>query len=154
LRDADLPSRHYDLIFARLVFLFFPNPVIHLRKLARVLKPGSVLAVQEYHRDSFVLIPKPDGWSRLIEAERAVYAATGADVNIGTRLPVLREAGLRATEILPTIKVGGPCSAVWKWLSGYFLGIMYRYARLRPLDARRAQQIRRADVVTSCRCRG
>jgi len=145
LLDADLPSRHYDLIFARWVFLFLPDPVMHLRKLARALKPGGFLALQEYHRDSFVLIPKPVEWTRLIAAERAMYEATGADVNVGARLPTLyREAGLRPLDVVPTIKVGGPRSHVWKWLTGYFLGILDRYAQQRPLDASAARRIRRA----------
>lgn len=104
-----------------------------------------MLALQEYHRDSFVLIPRPSEWTRLIEAERATYEATGSDVNVGARLPTLfRRAGLRPLEVVPTIKVGGPRSDVWKWVSGYYLGILDRYARQRPLDVRAARRLRRA----------
>jgi hypothetical protein len=91
-----------------------------------------------------VLIPKPVEWTRLIAAERAMYEATGADVNAGARLPTLfRKAGLRPLDVVPTIKVGGR-SHVWKWLTGYFLGILDRYAQQRPLDANAARRIRRA----------
>jgi hypothetical protein len=33
---------------------------------------------------------------------------------------------------------------VWRWLSAYYLGILDRYARQRPLDASAARRIRRA----------
>jgi SAM-dependent methyltransferase len=145
LLDADLPTRHYDLIFARWVFLFLPDPIAHLRKLARALKRGGVLALQEYHRDSFVLIPRPDDWRRLIEAERAMYDASGADVNIGTQLPLMfRQAGLRSTAVVPTIMIGGRRSEVWRWLSDYYLGILDRYARQPPMDVSAARRLRRA----------
>ncbi len=43
LIDAPLPRATYDLIFARWVFLFLPNPDAHIRKLVRALKPGGLL---------------------------------------------------------------------------------------------------------------
>ena len=54
LIDADLPANTYDLIFARWVFLFLPDPAAHVKLLARALKPGGVLAIQDYHRDTFM----------------------------------------------------------------------------------------------------
>src|SRR5207237_10247138 len=45
LIDAALPPNTYDLIFARWVFLFLPDPEAHLRKLAAALTPGGLLAI-------------------------------------------------------------------------------------------------------------
>jgi SAM-dependent methyltransferase len=147
LLDADLPAQAYDLIFARWVFLFLRDPIGHLKRLVRALKRGGVLALQEYHRDSFVLIPRPEDWTRLIEAERAMYEASGADVNIGTELPLMfRQAGLRPAAVAPTIMIGGPRSDVWRWLSDYYLGILDRYARQPPLDASAGRGLRRAGL--------
>src|SRR5438270_4919619 len=42
LDDADLPRGRYDLIFARWVFLFLPDPARHVRLLADALAPGGV----------------------------------------------------------------------------------------------------------------
>ena len=52
LIDAPLPRNTYDLIFARWVFLFLPNPEAHLRKLVAALKPGGVLAVWSAAQDA------------------------------------------------------------------------------------------------------
>ncbi len=144
LLKAPLPRRFYDLIFTRWVFLFLPDPERHLRKLVRALGPGGLLAIEDYHRETFVLVPRPPEWAHLLAADRAFFASQGGDVSIGGRLPELyRRAGLRLVEVMPTIKVGRPGSAVWKWLSTYFLGVLDRYARLSPFTRAEAARLRR-----------
>src|SRR5262249_147286 len=118
LIEAPLPRNEYDLIFARWVFLFLPNPEAHLRKLVGALKIGGLLALEEYHRESFALIPRPPDWGELLAADRAFFASQGGDASVGARLPQLyRKAGLKVVEVVPTIKVGRPMSAVWNWLT-------------------------------------
>ena len=120
------------------MFLFLPDPVMHLRKLARALKarrfagpPG--ISSRLVRADS-----EAGGVDAADRSGAREYEATGADVNVGARLPTLfGEAGLRPLDVVPTIKVGGPRSHVWKWLTGYFLGILDRYAQQRPLDEAR-----------------
>jgi SAM-dependent methyltransferase len=144
LIDAPLKRSSYDLIFARWVFLFLPHPDAHLRKLAQALKPGGRLAIQDYHRDTFALIPRPPEWFTFILADRAFFASQGGDVSIGWRLPDLyREAGLTLTDIEVTIKTGRPKSPVWNWLTTYFMGVMDRYAEFPPFDPARAAHLRR-----------
>lgn len=142
LADADLPEARYDLIFARWVFLFLPDPAQHVERLARALKPGGILAVQDYFRDTFCLVPRPADWDALVEADRRFFALNGGDVNIGTRLPALFEgAGLEVIDIVPHTKSGRPGSPVWKWLTAYFLGVLERYATLGPLSPEAAHRI-------------
>lgn len=144
LIDAPLQRAAYDLIFARWVFLFLPNPDAHIRKLARALKPGGLLAIQDYHRDTFALIPRPPEWFMFILADRAFFASQGGDVSIGSRLPDLyRDAGLALTDIEVTIKTGRPRSAVWNWLTTYFMGVMDRYAEFPPFTPAQAAHLRR-----------
>jgi SAM-dependent methyltransferase len=145
LRAAQLPRAHYDLVFARWVFLFLPDAEAHLRLLARALKPGGRIAIQDYHRETFVLVPRPGEWNDFMAADRAFFAAQGGDVSIGGRLPGLyRKAGLEVVGVTPTIKSGGPGSAVWRWLTTYFLGVMPRLAALRPFTPAKAARLGRA----------
>lgn len=150
LIDTPLPRAWYDLVFARWVFLFLPNPEAHLRKLVRALKPGGMLAIQDYHRDTLALIPRPPEWNNFISADRAFFASQGGDVSIGGRLPTLyRRVGLKVEQTVATIKTGRPDSAVWRWLSWYFLDIMHRYAKSPPFTARDAARLRRQWLAAS-----
>jgi SAM-dependent methyltransferase len=144
LIDAPLPRAAYDLIFARWVFLFLPDPAMHLEKLVRALKPGGLIALQDYHRETFGLVPRPREWANFMAADRAFFATQGGDVSIGGRLPVLyRAAGLRVVDTVVTIKIGRPGSPVWNWLTTYFMGMMDRYARLPPFSRAQAAGVRR-----------
>lgn len=145
LAESKLPRAHYDLIFARWVFLFLPDPQSHIRKLARALKPGGLLAIQDYHRETLALVPRPPEWYDFLLADRAFFAAHGGDVSIGGRLPDLyRHAGLDVVDTHVTIKTGRPNSPVWRWLTTYFMGVMDQMADYAPFSPDAAVRLRRA----------
>ncbi|HET6372439.1 MAG TPA: class I SAM-dependent methyltransferase [Candidatus Polarisedimenticolia bacterium] len=144
LMDAPLPKARYDLIFMRWVFMFLPDPERHLRKLAAALKPGGLIAIEDYHRETFVLLPRPPEWAAFLEADRAFFASQGGDASIGGRLPFLyRKVGLTLEELVPTLKVGRPGSAVWKWISTYLVLVLARYTTYPPFSKAQAERLRR-----------
>jgi SAM-dependent methyltransferase len=144
LIDAPLPRSTYDLIFARWVFLFLPQPDAHIVKLARALKPGGLLVLQDYHRETFALVPRPLEWDSFMAADRAFFASQGGNASIGGRLPDLyRAAGLKVVAIDATIKTGRLNSPVWNWLTAYFMGVMDRYAAFAPFSPAQAASLRR-----------
>jgi SAM-dependent methyltransferase len=150
LADADLPRAHYDLIFARWVFLFLPHPDRHVRKLAAALKPGGLLAIEDYRRETLSMIPAPAAWPAFLAADAAFFATQGGDASIGSRLPLLLEkAGLDVVDITPTVKSGHPGSPVWTWLSTYFLGVMDQLAQLPPFDPAQAASLKRQWLVNA-----
>jgi len=141
---APLPRATYDLIFARWVFLFLPDPVAHVRKLAAALKPGGLLAIEDYCRATLRRIPEPPHWENFLEADLAFFASQGGDANIGARLPdVYERAGLDVVDVMPTIKWGRAGSPVWNWVSSYFMGVLPQLARFAPFDAVQASRVRR-----------
>jgi len=141
LIDAPLPAKKYDLIFARWVFLFLPEPEKHLRKLARALKPGGRIAIQDYHRDSMALYPVPKDWPALMAADQAFFKTQGGDASIGGRLPGLyKKIGLFPESANATLKTGFADSPTWEWASWYFLDMMPRLGRLRPFTPAAARR--------------
>ena len=144
LIDAPLPRGEYDLIFARWVFLFLPKTEAHVRKLVSALKPGGLLAIEDYHRETFAMIPLPPEWNDMMAADRAFFASQGGDWSVAGKLPdMYRRAGLSLVEITPTIRTGGPRSPVWRWITKYFFGVFDRYAKIPPFSPAQATTLRR-----------
>lgn len=145
LIEADLPGGHYDFVFARWVFLFLPDPDAHLETLSRALKPGGLIGIQDYHRDTFGLVPRPPDWEALVAADHAFFRSQGGDANIGARLPLLfGAAGLDLVDVTATTKTGHPGSGVWEWLTTYFLGMLEPYSRFPPFTPAAARRIEKA----------
>ena len=144
LADADLPRNHYDVIFARWVFLFLPDPAAHVRQLAAALAPGGVLAIQDYCRETLLMVPTPPEWRAFVAADEAFLATHGGDASIAGRLPAMyRKAGLEVVDVTPTVKAGHPGSPVWTWLTTYFFGVMDEMAQRPPFSAAQAKRLRR-----------
>lgn len=142
LLDAPLPDGRYDLVFARWVFLFLPDPLAHLRKLAKALKPGGRIAIQDYHRDGMALEPRPRDWDAFMAVDRNFFLQEGGDANVGRRLPGLyKKAGLLPVETVATVKTGAPGSDVWEWVTSYFLGVMPRLGRVKPFTPAAARRL-------------
>lgn len=142
LRDATLPAATYDLIFARWVFLFLPDPRSHLRLLLRALKPGGRLALQDYHRETLAMVPLPEEWPDFLAADRAFFASEGGHASIGSLLPDLfHEVGLEVVDVTAEVKTGHPGSAMWSWLSSYFLGVMDRLGEIPPFTPTAARRL-------------
>jgi SAM-dependent methyltransferase len=148
LAETKLPRATYDLIFARWVFLFLPEPDQHVRQLVSALKPGGVLAIEDYRRETMSMIPCPPEWAAFMAADAAFFATQGGDASIAGRLPGMFErAGLHVVDITPTIKTGHPGSPVWSWLSTYFLGVMDQLGRLRPFTPPSAKSLTRQWIA-------
>ncbi len=125
LAEAALPARTYDLIFARWVFLFMPDPAERIAQLAAALRPGGLLAIEDYERNTLRMLPTPPAWDAFLAADHAFFASQGGHASIAGLLPgYYARAGLTLVEMTPTIKTGHPGSPVWRWLSAYFLGVM------------------------------
>lgn len=151
LAEVRLPRTHYDVIFARWVFLFLPEPAARVRQLAAALRPGGLLAIEDYQRETLRMLPPPAAWQRFLAADRAFFESQGGDASIGARLPALyTAAGLEVVDITATVKSGHPGSPVWNWLSNYFLGgVIDRLAGLDGFTAADARQLSRDWIAAS-----
>jgi SAM-dependent methyltransferase len=79
VRDP-LPERRFDLIHARLVLLYLPERAAVLGKLARALKPGGWLQLDEFDISYGPPLagPDPELYQRFLDAEAKLTRAAGA----------------------------------------------------------------------------
>jgi len=119
LMDTDLGGPH-DLIVARWVFSFLPDPAAAIRRAVERLAPGGRILIQDYNHDGVRVFPRLPAFERAISAYRAAYAASGGDLWIGPSIPgMLRAAGLRVDTISPAVKTGPPGSPTWRWVERF-----------------------------------
>jgi SAM-dependent methyltransferase len=121
IESAPLAPSSFDLAFARWVLSFPPRPDACIAALASALKPGGLLAIEDYNHEGISLFPDSAGFRAVVRATRAWYASKGGDVWIAGRLPALaRAAGLEPVEITPSVLAGGPDSPAFRWASAFF----------------------------------
>jgi SAM-dependent methyltransferase len=98
---TDMPvEQAFDAIVGRLVLMHQPDPVAMLRKLARVIRSGGVVAFQEFDITGARSFPPAPTFDRCIQWIGAAFTQTGVDTRMGMKLyPAFLAAGLPAPAI-------------------------------------------------------
>ena len=92
-----------------------------LARLAKALKPGGVLAIEDYNHHGVSAYPHSAGFWAIIEATRAMYKSEGGDAFVAGRvLPAMAAAGLELVDLTPNVLAGGPETAVFQWGHDFF----------------------------------
>ena len=98
-RDTGLPADGFDLVHARTLLVTIPAPEEVVAELARLARPGGWVAGQEPDVEHSLCYPPLPGWDRLRELLRLAFVRSGADPDVGRRLPELfRAAGLEQVQ--------------------------------------------------------
>jgi ubiquinone/menaquinone biosynthesis C-methylase UbiE len=119
--DTPLPEHYYDLVFIRWVIGFVPDPTAFLAPLISTLKPGGIIAVQDYVHEGCSFFPTGGILDRMPEAIRAWWRAGGGDPFVAAKLPsVMKALGLQMIDYTPNCLAGGPDNPVMEWM-GRFL---------------------------------
>jgi len=94
-------DERFDAVVGRFILVFLPERVEIIRRLARLLRPGGVIAFQEPVREATQTINAHLPLQHVCGARlREVFAQAGADTEIGGKLFALfQEAGLRAPQL-------------------------------------------------------
>jgi SAM-dependent methyltransferase len=121
VESADLPGRTYDLIFARWVIAFVPDPAKFLAKLLPALKPNGIIALQDYYYEGLSLYPRGGAFDGMSDVVRAHYRSGGGDAYVTGTLPTLfRKHGVKTIDFSPHSLAGGPGSAIMEWGHRFF----------------------------------
>ena len=76
----------FDALIGRLVLMYLPDPAATLRRLARRVRPGGVVAFQEYDLSQVQAVPRSPLFAKVRQWLLAGFAAGGAETDMGTRL--------------------------------------------------------------------
>ncbi len=108
------PAGSFDHVFVCFVLEHLADPVLALRQLKHVLKPGGTLTVIEGdHGSTFYHPPSAAAW-RTIQCLIDLQARMGGDSLIGRRLyPLLREAGFADIAVSPRFVYADPSRPGW-----------------------------------------
>ncbi|MGY1661158.1 methyltransferase domain-containing protein [Geodermatophilus sp. SYSU D00705] len=92
----DAPDGSFDVVHAHQVLQHLTDPVAALREMARVCRPGGVVAVRDVDHATFTWFPADGGLDRWLELYHAVARHNAAEPDAGRRLLAwAHAAGLR-----------------------------------------------------------
>jgi SAM-dependent methyltransferase len=117
LESLDLADGTFDLAYSRWMLCFVADPLAVLRGIARLLKPGGKLAVNDYFNyEAMTIAPKHPAFSRGIAAIGKSWRDRGGDQDIVGRLTGLAaQAGLRCTHLEVHQRLARPSDTMWQW---------------------------------------
>jgi SAM-dependent methyltransferase len=118
---APLPERYFDLIFTRWVIGFVPDPEKFLVQLFSALRPGGIIAIQDYIYEGLSLFPRGGAFDGMADAVRGYWRSGGGDPNISASIPTyFRKHGIQLKDYSPNVLAGGPDSGVIEWAHRFF----------------------------------
>jgi ubiquinone/menaquinone biosynthesis C-methylase UbiE len=118
IRDLN-PDQEFDAIVGRLILMYLPERAAILGRLARHLRPGGVLAFQEYDipNDLSYVYPPSSLWQEALNWITQGFEQAGAEARMGMKIyGSFLQAGLPAPQLrYEAIFAGGPESPIYEF---------------------------------------
>lgn len=113
--DLPLPDDSFDVVHAHQVLQHLTDPVAALREMARVARPGGLVAVRDADYAAMAWYPESAELDRWLDLYRSIARGNGAEPDAGRRLRAWAQtAGLRDIEVSTTCwTYATPESAQW-----------------------------------------
>lgn len=164
----ELPAERFDAVVGRLVLMYWSDPSDGLRRLARLVKPGGVVAFQEAdHRNYMQTWPPSNLYKKWRQRILDTARICGTTLSLGRRLhTVFADAGLANPKALACFRVDrGANTEVYEmfsataqsmWPAMLEQGIVHRRAKLpaRLSEQFEGEAVRRDLKVCSSRLIG
>ena len=94
ITENALPDAHFDFVYVRFVLQHLSSPLVNVRALMRVIRPGGRLVLADADDGLIIFYPEPPELAQILGALEARQARAGGDRRVGRKLPVLLgEAG-------------------------------------------------------------
>lgn len=128
--DAAFPgaAAFADIAYLRWVLCFVPRPIDVIAGLARVIKPGGKVAIQDYFNyEAMTLAPRHADFTRAIDAVARSWRSGGGDPDIMSLLPaMLRQHGFRVDHLAVNQRIARPGSTLWAWPDSFWQSFIPR----------------------------
>ena len=120
ITDLSFPNDCFDLVFVSAVLEHLPDPVVALKEIRRVLKPGAVSVIINTDWGDPLISPESDDIRRFFELFEAGFNRYGGSLNRGRHLRLMmREAGLDVTEFQAYYGSSGTPVTIQYTVGGY-----------------------------------
>jgi SAM-dependent methyltransferase len=156
---ADLDMDEVDAVIGRLILMHLPDPASALRRLARLVRPGGLIAFCECDISAARSVPESPLSQAVVDGIVGAFAGIGLDPAFGTTLHTLfQRAGLGMPRLTLAAPIGGAIDtevleyavAVWRLMypTAEQLGLVTdELADPETLLPRMLEQVAEADAI-------
>lgn len=122
VEDLDLAPGSVDAAYARWLLCWLPDPGAAIEGVARALKPGGAVALQDYvDWGGLKLLPRSEIVDRAVLACLRSWKESGIRIDVGELVPAIaKRSGLRIESFRPVARIGGAGSLEWRWIGEFF----------------------------------
>ncbi|MFN9993603.1 MAG: class I SAM-dependent methyltransferase [Phycisphaerales bacterium] len=113
----------FDVAYARWVFCFLQRPEDVVQGLAKLMKSGGRVAVQDYfnYERSMTLAPRRESFTKVIHAVAASWRARGGDTDIMAKLPgMFLRHGFKIEYLDVVQRIARPGTTMWHWPNSFW----------------------------------
>jgi len=111
------PQGSIDMAYIRWVLCFVKDPERVVRNVAKMLKPGGRIVIQDYFNyEAMTVAPRNPAIQALITGAASSWRAGGGDPDVVGRMPrAFRESGLELTHLEVNQRLARPDGSMWAW---------------------------------------
>ncbi len=119
--NVDLPDAAIDAAYARWLLCWVPDASLVIERVARLVKPGGSIILQEYFDwAAMKLMPASAPFRTAVDACMRSWPLANATIDIAEQFPQLAARhGLILEHFEPVTRVGGVGSLEWRWIMGF-----------------------------------
>jgi ubiquinone/menaquinone biosynthesis C-methylase UbiE len=131
-RPLPIADDSVDGAYVRWVLHFVEDRAAVVEHVARVLKGGGVMAIQDYiHWQAMRWTPDEELCDAITATILRAYGSMGVDPRVGLRLPeLLSGCGMRLEEARSVTPIIRPSQALWRWPTMFFRNFLPRVAEM------------------------
>lgn len=135
--SLDLPDNTLDAVYTRWLLCWLDDPGSVVQRLARALKPGGAVLMQEYlDWASMSIIPDSVIFNRMVDACMNGWRESNITINITREIPnIARACGLSIEHFQPQERIGRVGSLEWQWMDGFYASYLPRLVQRGLFDA-------------------